>query len=194
MNLELVKGSMKYKAQIIEMVEEWTAYNDSHDANTSPWSIFKNDVHEFDFYLEHLELIEAKDDLVPDSTYFCLDRDRDRMVGAVNIRHYLNDYLLAYGGHIGDGIRPSERKKGYGTAMMGLALKECLKLGIKKVLVVCSRNNIGSAKTIIKNGGILENQVETEGDLMQRYWIELPQQEKNRKIVRRAAECLKKRK
>ena len=72
--------------------------------------------------------------------------------------------------------------------------KECLKLGIKKVLVVCSRNNIGSAKTIIKNGGILENQVETEGDLMQRYWIELPQQEKNRKIVRRAAECLKKRK
>ncbi len=192
MNLELVKGSMKYKAQIIEMVEEWTAYNDSHDANTSPWSIFKNDVHEFDFYLEHLELSEAKDGLVPDSTYFCLDRDRDRMVGAVNIRHYLNDYLLAYGGHIGDGIRPSERKKGYGTEMMGLALKECLKLGIKKVLVVCSRNNIGSAKTIIKNGGILENQVETEGDLMQRYWIELPQQEKNRKIVRRAAECLKK--
>lgn len=173
MNLELVKGSPNYKAQIVAMLEEWTAYNDSHDANTSPWSIFKNDFHDFDFYLEHLELAEPKDGLVPDSTYFCLDRDRDRMVGAVNIRHSLNDYLLACGGHIGDGIRPSERRKGYGTAMMGLALEECSKLGIRKVLIVCSRGNIGSAKTIIRNGGILENEVETDGAVMQRYWIAL---------------------
>ena len=173
MNLKLVKGSMEYKTQITGMVEEWTAYNDSHDANTSPWSIFKNDVHDFDAYLEHLEVTEPGDGLVPDSTYFCLDRDRDRMVGAVNIRHSLNDYLLAYGGHIGDGIRPSERRKGYGTAMMGLALEECRKLGIEKVLVVCSCDNVGSAKTIMKNGGILENEVETDGSVMQRYWITL---------------------
>lgn len=174
MNLELVKGSLKYKTQITEMLEEWTAYNDSHDANTSPWSIFKNDVHAFDFYLEHLEVAEPGDGLVPDSTYFCLDQDRGRLVGAVNIRHSLNEYLLAYGGHIGDGIRPSERRKGYGTEMMGLALEECRKLGIGKVLIVCSRDNIGSAKTIIKNGGILENEVETGGLVMQRYWIALP--------------------
>ena len=91
MNLKLVKGSMEYKTQITGMVEEWTAYNDSHDANTSPWSIFKNDVHDFDAYLEHLEVTEPGDGLVPDSTYFCLDRDRDRMVGAVNIRHSLKN-------------------------------------------------------------------------------------------------------
>ena len=173
MNLELVKGSLEYKAQITEMLEEWTAYNDSHNANTSPWSIFKNDVHDFDFYLEHLELTEPGDGLVPDSTYFCLDRDKDRMVGAVNIRHYLNDYLLACGGHIGDGIRPSERRKGYGTAMMGLALEECRKLGIEKVLMVCNKENTGSAKSIRNNGGVLENEINVEGETVQRYWIQL---------------------
>lgn len=57
--------------------------------------------------------------------------------------------------------------------MMGLALEECRKLGVEKVLVVCSHDNVGSAKTIIKNGGILENEVETDGSVMQRYWITL---------------------
>ena len=95
------------------------------------------------------------------------------MVGAVNIRHYLNDYLLRCGGHIGDGIRPSERRKGYATAMIGLALEECRRLGIDRVLLVCDKRNIGSAKSIINNGGRLENEVEEDGKIMQRYWIEL---------------------
>ena len=91
-----------------------------------------------------------------------------------NIRHYLNDYLLNYGGHIGDGIRPSERGKGYATEMIRLSLSECKKLGLDKVLMVCNKSNIASAKTIIKNGGILENEFTTEdGKTYQRYWIYL---------------------
>ncbi len=104
---------------------------------------------------------------------FCLDEDRDTMVGAVNIRHYLNEYLLKYGGHIGDGIRPSERRKGYVTKMISLALEECKKLGMDKVLLVCDKDNIGSVKSIINNGGVLENEVLKEGKLIQRYWIML---------------------
>ena len=96
-------------------------------------------------------------------------------MGAVNIRHSLNDYLLQYGGHIGDGIRPSERRKGYATGMIGLALEECRRLGIRKVLMVCDKDNIGSARSILKNGGVLENEVEEEGKLKQRYWITLPE-------------------
>lgn len=120
-----------------------------------------------------MDCSEPHDGLVPDSTFFCLDEERDIMVGAVNIRHYLNDYLLAHGGHIGDGIRPSERRKGYATKMIGLALEECRKLGITRVLLVCDKDNIGSAKSIVKNGGILENEVEQDGMVEQRYWIEL---------------------
>jgi hypothetical protein len=71
-----------------------------------------------------------------------------------------NHYIF---GHIGDGIRPSERRKGYATAMIGLALKEAKKLGIRRVLMVCDKDNIGSAKSIINNGGILENEVEVDG-------------------------------
>lgn len=113
------------------------------------------------------------DGKVPNSTFFCLDEERNIMVGAVNIRHYLSDYLLKYGGHIGDGIRPSERRKGYATKMISLALAECRKLGLERVLMVCDRDNTGSAKSIINNGGALENEVEKDGVVEQRYWIEL---------------------
>lgn len=111
---------------------------------------------------------------MPDSVFFLLDVERDILLGAVNIRHYLNDYLLQFGGHIGDGIRPSERRKGYATEMIRLALIECKKLGIDRVLMVCDKSNIGSAKSIINNGGILENEfVDEDGEINQRYWIDL---------------------
>ena len=103
-----------------------------------------------------------------------LDVDRNILLGAVNIRHYLNDYLLNYAGHIGDGIRPSERRKGYATEMIRLALLECKKLGLRKVLMVCDKSNIASSKSIIKNGGILENEIVDEnGEVSQRFWINL---------------------
>ncbi|MBQ0102258.1 MAG: GNAT family N-acetyltransferase, partial [Firmicutes bacterium] len=70
-------------------------------------------------------------------------------------------------------IRPSERRKGYATAMIGLALDECRKLGIDRVLMCCDKNNVGSAKSIIRNGGVLENEVEEDGGITQRYWIQL---------------------
>jgi predicted acetyltransferase len=112
--------------------------------------------------------------LVPDSVFFLLDVDRNILLGAVNIRHYLNDYLLQYAGHIGYGIRPSERRKGYATEMIRLSLIECRKLGISRVLMVCDKSNIASAKSIIKNGGILENEFfDANGKIQQRFWINL---------------------
>lgn len=174
MNIELVKLSYEYKTQLVEMLMEWKADIEINHTNHSPWAIFKNDYHDFDYYLENLEIKEATEDgKVPDTTLFCLDKDRNIFVGAVNIRHYLNEGLLRSGGHIGDGIRPSERRKGYATAMIALALDECRKLGIDRVLICCDKDNIGSAKSIINNGGILENEVEEDGHLEQRYWIPL---------------------
>lgn len=62
-----------------------------------------------------------------------------------------------------DGVRPSERRKGVATAMIGLALLECCRLGIERVLMVCDKENTGSAKSIQNNGGILENEIEADG-------------------------------
>lgn len=174
MNVRLMKLSREYAAPLAEMIEEWQADPEYMQGNRSPWAIFRNDYHDFDAYLAQLEVHEPANGMVPDSVFFLLDVDRDRLLGAVNIRHSLNEHLLQFGGHIGDGIRPSERRKGYATEMIRLALIECRKLGIDRVLMICDKDNIASAKSIIKNGGILENEfVDEDGKTEQRYWIEL---------------------
>ena len=89
MGLKLIKLTKQYEAQLGEMLEEWKADQESNHTNHSPWAIFKNDWHDFEYYLEHLETRTATDRLVPDSVFFLLDEDRDRLLGAVNIRHYL---------------------------------------------------------------------------------------------------------
>ena len=93
------------KPELSDMMEEWTAAGEK----IIPLAIRKTDWRDFDAYAESLEVKEGDDRLVPDSTFFCLDTDRNIFVGAVNIRHRLNAGLLRSGGHIGDGIRPSER-------------------------------------------------------------------------------------
>lgn len=172
MKLRLIKLTKAYEKQLGEMIDEWKADQEANHTNRSPGSIFKNDYHDFEYYLAHLGTREPGNGKVPDSVFFLLDEERDRLLGAVNIRHYLNTYLLREGGHIGDGIRPSERRKGYATEMIRLALDECRKLGIARVLMTCEKDNVGSAKSIMNNGGVLENEfVNDEGKIEQRYWI-----------------------
>lgn len=178
MNLKLVKASKEYEALIVDMVNEWRAFNNSHpEADHSPWAIFYN-AKDFDDYMhslnvrgEHYDEYEAGK--VPASTYFALDLDLNIMVGACNIRHYLNEGLRNGGGHIGDGVRPSMRNKGYGKEIVRLALEECKKLGIKEVLMSCTTHNIASKKTIISNGGVYERTVLEDGEELEQYWIKL---------------------
>lgn len=166
--LRLVKMERGYIPQLFEMMGEWM----NSGEKIVPWSIAKSDYRDTGRYIATLDVQKPEGDLVPDSTFFCLDTERDIFVGAVNIRHFLNGRLLLEGGHIGSGIRPSERGKGFGTHMVALALEECDKLGIREVLMCCDKANPASAKTIRKNGGILENEVKTDGGVIQRYWIQ----------------------
>ena len=117
------------------------------------------------------EGIDLPPDKVPASFYFLFNGNR--IVGALSIRHKLNDHLLFVGGNIGYGVAPSERRKGYASHMLSQALDICRRIGLKKVLITCDKENIGSAKTIQKNGGELENEVLENGVVKQRYWIEL---------------------
>ena len=170
--IKLIKLTKEYEKELGEMIDERKLDQEINHTNHSPWAIFKNDYHDFDYYLDNLEIKEAKDGKVEDSVFFLLDDKRNRLLGAINIRHELNEDLLMYGGHIGDGIRPSERRKGYGTKIIDLALVECRKLGIEKVLITCDKNNEASRKTIINNGGIKENEVLEDNDITERYWID----------------------
>ena len=93
----------------------------------------------------------------------------DDLAARVNLRHTLNDFLLKVGGHIGYGVIPSYRRKGVATAMLQGALKECVNLGLRKVLVTCDDDNIASVKTIESANGVLENILNSK----RRYWISL---------------------
>ena len=109
---------------------------------------------------------------IPSTTYFAMAGCG--LVGTLQIRHALNDHLLRFGGHIGYGVRPLERRKGHATRMLARALDQCRALGLQRVLVTCDKDNVGSARTIQKNGGLLENEVaEEDCGILQRYWIEL---------------------
>ena len=110
---------------------------------------------------------------VASDTYVLKD-DTGRIYGMASLRHELTDALLVSGGHIGYGIRPSERGKGYGTRQLALALEKYRERGVDKVLVTCDQDNAASAKVAMHNGGILGDEiVEEDGNILQRYWITL---------------------
>lgn len=107
---------------------------------------------------------------VPSNTYWLMDDGV--FIGLVNIRHHLNPILEKRGGHIGYSVRPSKREQGYGTHMLGLALKKAKELGIDRVLITCNTDNIGSRKVIENNGGKLKDIIEVEKEKVMRFWIE----------------------
>ncbi len=100
---------------------------------------------------------------------------KNEIVGAINCRHELKGVLHTYG-HIGYGVKPSARRKGYADKMLTFGLEKYRAMNIERILIACDSYNIGSAKTILKNGGILENEIDDparKGYKTQRYWIEL---------------------
>ncbi len=112
---------------------------------------------------------------VPATEFLAIRKSDDKLVGMIQVRHELNDFLLKHGGHIGYSVRKSERRKGYATQMLQQALGFCQnELRLDRVLTTCDKNNSGSAKVILLNGGILENEfIADEGTVVQRYWISL---------------------
>jgi predicted acetyltransferase len=106
-------------------------------------------------------------------TFFAIRKSDKKLIGNINIRYPYLDYVQLYG-HIGYSIRPSERRKGYATMMLKLALEYCKRIGLREVLLTCDKSNIASAKTIIKCAGVFESEeAQGDGELLQRYWIKL---------------------
>ncbi|MEA4821433.1 MAG: GNAT family N-acetyltransferase [Erysipelotrichales bacterium] len=173
---KLVLPSKEYEKDTFAYKQEFIENDDSMDGCGS---LDKYDT--YDEWMNHLMQYSDKNKIPPGSNYvegsqYILVRECDNKIcGMVNIRHYLNDFLLECGGHIGYSIRPSERRNGYAKQQLKLALDICSKKGIKKVLVTCDKDNIGSAKTIKSNGGILEDERYSDffKHVIQRYWIQI---------------------
>jgi predicted acetyltransferase len=106
---------------------------------------------------------------------FWLVGDDQHVIGVSNLRHDLTDSLRLIGGHIGYGIRPTMRRQGYATLILAETLLKAKALGITRALVTCDKGNVGSARTILKNGGVFhsEERLARKDDVTQRYWISL---------------------
>lgn len=111
--------------------------------------------------------------LVPSSTYLAVREKDNYIVGMIDIRHYLNEYLTQVGGNIGYGVRKTERNKGYAKQMLKLALEKCKDLKIKKVLITCDEDNIASEKVILSANAKLEDIRNVDGENKKRFWIDL---------------------
>ena len=165
------------KFPTIEEKEEWINYvkETKIDNPESTPGGFKEDT-KYEEWLskKHDEYnnINLEEGRVPSSFYFLMDGNR--ILGSISIRHSIDsDMLKRFGGHIGYNIRPSERRKGYATKMLNLAIEKCEELGLEEVMVTCKENNIGSAKTIENNCGILKEivYIPEENSNFKKYWI-----------------------
>jgi predicted acetyltransferase len=95
------------------------------------------------------------------------------VVGRLSLRHSLNDSLARVGGHIGYGVVPSQRRRGYATEMLRQAIPICAALGIGRALITCDEHNIGSCKVVEACGGIFEGIIDCpeSGVPKRRYWL-----------------------
>ena len=174
--MKLIFPTLGHKQTILDYRQEWLDSGLGESINGS-WGLQREEYNDFRKWLsdiEHLTTGQSNNPKinVPTTTYFAFVGNK--IVGNIQVRHYLNDYLRSTYGHIGYAVRPSERRKGYATQMLALALEKCGEFGIDEVLISCDKTNTASVKTILKNGGLLENEfIEDNGNIAQRYWITL---------------------
>ena len=133
----------------------------------------------FETWIERKKLYANPAGVLPEgivhATQLLAKRKSDgKVVGTIQIRQELNDFLANYGGHIGYSVRISERRKGYAKKMLSMVLDFCRSLGIEKALVSCVEGNEGSRRTILANGGVYIDTVREEdrGIDLQRYYID----------------------
>ena len=171
---ELVRPSAKYKDSFLEAVREAQA-SGSGLGDTLKWNLAEITA-DFDRVLRDLTRYKPGNELPKGfvhSEYLWLVEGKEYL-GRVSIRHTLSDRLRQFGGHIGYEVRPSARRKGHATRMLGLALRRARELGIGPVLVTCDVGNYGSRAVIEANGGVLEGEFEVpqyHDKPIRRYWI-----------------------
>ncbi|NUJ97377.1 GNAT family N-acetyltransferase [Candidatus Gracilibacteria bacterium] len=164
--LRLEFPNISHKDSYERLIKEWGKFEKTP---SSPSKLFVGK--DFEDFLERVISDITHNEKGVNSHLFFLIDDSE-ILGGIQIRHHINHpNLIELGGHIGYGIAPKYRKKGYATVMLQLGLEEAKKLGLKKVLLTCDIGNIGSNKVIQKNGGVFERK--TNDGAKNRYWIEI---------------------
>lgn len=173
----LENPSMERKNDVIEYMNEHVKYNSAINGTGSFDHVLEDETYEecMDRYYKIQDNEYAKSiDRCPGKTYFLIRKNDNKLIGMINIRHHLSPKMLVHGGHIGYGIRPTERRKGYNKINLYLGLLKALEeFNLDKVMLDCDVKNLGSDKTIQALGGVLERTDidDYDGVLTNVYWI-----------------------
>ena len=172
-NIKLVKPSIEYAQDIMAYRDEFLQSKDSMAGCGS-----LRDQETAESWLHEIVLLENEETCpqgkVSSNTYLAVRTEDKRIVGIIDFRHHIDHPILGlWGGHIGYSVRPGERRKGYAKEMLKLVLQKCRKHGLSRVMVTCDADNIASKKTILVNGGVFDKDVQVDGEIIKRYWIEL---------------------
>lgn len=175
MRLYLAKPDLYFFKQYNEMMTEWS----ESGTQIAPWFLDKpfdnlEDFAEFIRMLDNCENANLDKKYSSTTSYFVTD-ENGRLIGAASLRHYLTAEGYKTWGHIGYGVRPGERQKGYATRILKMTLAEAKDKKIQRVLLGCHSSNAGSAKVIENCGGVFENTVADPDDMnetIRRYWID----------------------
>jgi predicted acetyltransferase len=164
MDMRLVFPDITYKEKSEEYIQEFYDHGSEINGSGALDRFLKESTYEewLEKILGDIDIANIPEPRVPSLTYFYVREEDDRIVGMINIRLALNDFLRKEGGHIGYSVRPTERRKHYATDMLNAGLKVCDKLGIKKVLVSCDKENPASAGVIKNCGGVLKEEFYSE--------------------------------
>ncbi|MBQ8302233.1 MAG: GNAT family N-acetyltransferase [Clostridia bacterium] len=172
--MKLIKPAFEYADQIKKYRQEFLDAGDSMDGCGSLRRI--EDPYE---YIQRS--IDCQNEetmpkgLVPATQFMFIRESDNKLIGMIQVRHYFNDYLSKYGGHVGYSVRPSERRRGYAKEMLKAVIPYCREIGLNRVLITCIEDNLGSEKTIIANGGKYESTIfePNENVNLKRFWIDL---------------------
>lgn len=154
---KLISPTKAYEQKAIEYIEELKRY-DSPFNGTGGLYKYLDDYDAWLVKLDRDRLITPNEKEVPKETFFLTRTEDDKILGMITIRLVLNESLKKHAFNIGYSIRPTERLKGYNKINLYLGLKECQKRGLKEVWLDCTKDNLGSSKTIEALGGTLEKE------------------------------------
>lgn len=161
--LKLVKPSMEHKRQYEEMMDEWEGFGGR--LNPGALRRYSRTRQRNVTYEEWLQWIEDDRQAGQELYFFMKDA---AILGAISIRRQCAEV----DGHSGYGIRPSQRRKGYAARMLSMALPIMRGYGIDPVVISCAKDNIGSARTIQRNGGVyIREEVDEDGETVEIYHI-----------------------